>query len=198
MNSLKWPKRLLVVAPHADDEVIGCGGTMAIAAEQGSEVSVVVMACGGIKHRHLTNTAEISTRISELEACSHHLGVRECTVLFKGKDMRLETIPMLELVSSLDKILDKGKFDEVLLPQPSHNLDHRITCEAVLTALRPGCRRSFPSLVALYERTSSGWRNQDTLSGKMYINISQVFNKKITAFSSYKSQIQPYPHPNSL
>jgi LmbE family N-acetylglucosaminyl deacetylase len=198
MLNTKWPRNLLVVAPHADDEAIGCGGTIAIAAEQGTKVTVVVMAAGGIRHRHLSEACDISTRIAELEACSQHLGVSQVQVLFKGKDMSLEAISMLELVTALDHILDIGEYEEVFLPQPSHNLDHRITCEAVFTALRPGCRRPTPSLIALYEGTSTSWRPQDLPSGQLYVDITQHIQKKMDALAEYRSQIRQFPHPNSL
>lgn len=194
----QWAQRILVISPHADDEVIGCGGTIARAVEGASEVTVVVMSIGGVKHCHLNVMASTDERLSELAACSGRLGVSNWHVLFPEKDMRLETIPMLEIVTSLDHILDKGGFEEVYIPLPSHNIDHRITYEAALSSLRPGVRRISPTLVAAYEDTVINWRPDGLNSGHLYVDISPLIEKKIAALEEYHSQLRPYPQTTSI
>jgi N-acetylglucosamine malate deacetylase 1 len=194
----QWAQRILVISPHADDEVIGCGGTIARAIEGASEVTVVVMSIGGVKHCHLNVIASTDERTSELAACSRRLGVSNWYILFPEKDMRLETIPMIEIVTSLDHILDEGGFEEVYIPLPSHNMDHRITYEAALSSLRPSARRISPTLVAAYEGTVINWRPHELNSGQLYVDISSFIDKKIAALEEYHSQLRPYPHTTSI
>lgn len=189
-------KRILVMSPHADDEVIGCGGMITRAVIAGVNVTVVVMATGGIKHYHLMEMSSIENRVAELKTCSQRLGVSRTEVLFPGKDMNLETIHSLELVSALDNVLNEFEYDECYLPEPSYNKDHRITYESAMAALRPGARR-YPLLVATYESATSGWWNKVTAGGQLYVDITSTIENKLFSLESYQSQIRSFPHPAS-
>lgn len=192
----KTVKSILVISPHADDEAIGCGGMIALATKAGISVTVIVMATGGVKHLHLEKMSTTEKRISEFKTCAHRLGVSNTNVIFPDKDMRLETISSLELVTALDTVLNNNEFDECYLPEPSHNIDHRITYESAMAALRPGARK-FPLMVATYESTNSSWWNNAAMRGKLYVDISSTIEDKIFAFEAYLSQIRSYPHPIS-
>jgi LmbE family N-acetylglucosaminyl deacetylase len=188
-------KRILVVAPHADDEVIGCGGMLAAEAAAGTQIALVVMAMGGVKHCHLDDAATIADRVAEMEAAARHLGIGSTRVLFPGKDMRLESVPMIELVTALDAVLAEG-CDECYFPEPSHNLDHRRTHEAVLAALRPAGRQA-PRLVATYEGTVVGWPSPAGPGGRLYVDVTTTLEAKVAALLAYRSQARTYPHPTS-
>lgn len=189
-------KRIIVVAPHADDEVIGCGGMITLACEAGINVTVIVMAAGGVKHRHLEEISTTDKRVSEIKTCALRLGVSRTEVLFPGKEMCLETIPSLDLVTALDKVLDESEYDECYLPEPSHNIDHRITYESAMAALRPGAMHH-PFMVATYEGTTSGWWNKVATVGRLYVDITSTIEKKMFALEAYQSQIRSFPHPIS-
>lgn len=188
-------RRLLMIAPHADDEVIGCGGAIAKAVSQGTRVDVVVMGLGGILHRSANEAVSNEKRHAELAASNKLLGVTGCKVLYPGREMRLHEIPLLELVTALDAVLDEG-YDEIYLPPADHNGDHRRTHEAALAALRPGARR-LPDLIAVYESVSSSWVAA-AAGGSMYIDISDHIGTKLEALRCYSSQLQEYPHPVSV
>jgi LmbE family N-acetylglucosaminyl deacetylase len=108
--------------------------------------------------------------------------------------MRLESVPMFDLVSALDTILDEG-YDEVYLPLLDHNADHRRTHEAALAALRPGARPT-PAMVAVYETASI--ESPASTAGWLYVDIAHCIESKIAALRCYASQIQEYPHPRSV
>lgn len=189
--------RILIISPHADDEVIGCGGLIALTSKAGIEVTIVVMATGGVKHCHLQEKATTDNRISELNKSAKRLGVSITKVLFPEKDMNLSTIPELEIVTMLDNVLNECEYDECYIPEPNHNLDHRITYESAMAAMRPGARK-YPSMVATYESTNSGWWDRSTIHGQLYINITSVIENKVNALEAYKSQLHPFPHPISI
>jgi N-acetylglucosamine malate deacetylase 1 len=187
-------RRLLVIAPHADDEVIGCGGTIAKAAAGGARVDLVVMAVGGVRHRHVDEAVPIGVRQAELAASSKVLGIASSKVLYSGHEMHLEAIPMFDLVSALDAVLDEG-YDEIYLPPADHNSDHRRTHEAAVAALRPGARPT-PAMIAVYETLSGGW--PVPAGGWVYVDIAEHIDSKLAALRCYASQIQAYPHPRSV
>ena len=190
-------KNILVISPHADDEVIGCGGMIAMASDLGHKVIIVILATGGIKHCHLSTEATLKKRIAEIEKASELLGVASFEVLFPGKDMQLEGIARLDIVSKLDDVIGRETFHEFYIPEPSHNLDHKITYEASMAALRPGLSVSNKALIATYESTTANWFGCTPENGRYYLDISEKLNLKLNALKEYKSQIREYPHPVS-
>lgn len=189
-------KSTLIIAPHADDEVIGCGGAAALATERGERVVLLVMATGGVKHHHLDQCATVSERCVELQASCNVLGIADYRVLFPGHDMQLERMWMLDIVTALDAVVRSESFDEVYIPEPSHNRDHQITYDAAIAALRP-CGGSSPNLIAAYEGTSLTVDLAVPRCGDLYVNIASSLSKKCNALRAYKSQIREYPHPTS-
>ncbi len=189
-------KKILVISPHADDEVIGCGGMITLAGKAGIDVTVVVMATGGVKHCHLMEAAQTENRVAEFKMCAQRLGVSRTEMLFPGEDMNLVTIHSLELVSALDNVLNESDYDECYLPEPNYNKDHQITYKSAIAALRPGARR-YPLLVATYESTTSGWLNKATAGGQLYVDITSTIKNKLFSLKAYQSQIRSFPHPTS-
>jgi LmbE family N-acetylglucosaminyl deacetylase len=188
---------ILVVAPHADDEVLGCGGLIAKRVAQGQEVQVVVCGLGGLRQRGLAQMPTIAERRDEFEAAGKVLGVAGTSVLFAGQDMRLDTLPRLTLVSALDAVLDLRPYTEIYLPAPSVNHDHRVVYEAMLSALRPTVARPALLRIAAYEYAMSGWPHATSDGGNYYVSITETLAAKLKALECYPSQIRPYPHPCS-
>lgn len=188
--------KILVIAPHADDEVLGCGGLIAKQAARGDEIHLVIMAIGGLRQRHLNSAPTAEERWAEVLEVANILGLTKVQALYEGMDMRMDTVPQVELVSSIDAILDREDYDEVYLPCPSHNHDHEAVSQASLAALRPAAHVT-PGLIAQYEYYY-GWAQPSMPGGKMYVDISAYIEVKERALQAYKSQIRPGPHPASL
>lgn len=190
-------RRVLVIAPHADDEVIGCGGMIAGLCASGAAVDVVVMSAGGVRHRHHAEAMPARQRTSELVASAAVLGVRQTTILFSGKEMLMDTLPQRDLVSALDAVLDALAYDEVFVPPRDQNADHRACHDAALSALRLGARAA-PSLIATYETApESSWGAAQASSPTLFVDISDFWETKMRALACYASQVRPPPHPRS-
>jgi LmbE family N-acetylglucosaminyl deacetylase len=188
---------ILVLAPHADDEVFGCGGMMARRAAEGDNIHVVVFAVGGLKHRHLEQEATTAARLEELKHANDILGVSDTTVLFEGMDMRLDTVPQVEIVSRLDDLMESN-YDEIYFPYSSFNHDHQTVFNATYSALRMKGGNQAPIMSALYEYPEIGWNPTEVKGGKLYVDITDHLETKMRALSAYKSQIRPHPNPLSL
>lgn len=190
--------RLLVLAPHADDEVLGCGGYILRRVSEGHTVDVVVASISTVHQAGDVLKSSAETRKSEMVEAARRLGVSDTSVLFQGYENRLDTLPIVEIITALDGILGETPYDEVLLPYPSHHQDHRIMFDAALSALREkGAARS-PSLIALYEYPYIGWSNGDVRGGKYYVDIGDRLDGKLHALAAYETQVCPAPHPTSL
>jgi LmbE family N-acetylglucosaminyl deacetylase len=186
---------ILVIAPHADDEVLGCGGLIAKRVAQGHAVHVVVCGMGWGDYR--TTQADLPTRQAELSAAAAVLGVATTQVLYPGGDMRLDTLPRVELVSRFDAVLAERPYAEIYLPCVSVNNDHRVVYEAMLSALRPTVVRPALRRVCAYEYALSGWPHATSDGGNYYVSIAETLDAKLKALACYASQLKPYPHPCS-
>lgn len=193
-------KNTLIIAPHADDEVLGCGGFIWQQTNDGKKVDVAIVALGGIHHPHLTTAASYEQRYRELEKSSAILGCQIAGVLFPNMDMRLDTVAMVDLVSKLDEIIFTGKYDSVLLPYPSLNHDHKIVFDAAWSALRPHHKQTVKT-VALYEYGYVYHQPANSLSpsgGKLYQPLTkEAYRAKIEALHCYLSQLRPAPSPTN-
>ena len=178
-------KSILVVAPHADDEAFGCGGTIAKWTEQGARADLVVMAVGIHTYDPI--------RVQECSKACDMLGFTEERHLFPGKESLLDTLPRAEIVTQLDRILNEHQYNYVLLPYPSHHQDHKVTCEATIASLRLGAHH--PCNVLMYEYT---YPDYSISGGKFYVDISRTINKKLAAIAFYRSWVKQYPHPASV
>lgn len=190
-------KRALVISPHADDEVIGCGGTIARLADLGWPVRVLVMACGGIRHRHLQEMATVEERSAELRNAARVLGVSETNILFPGQDMALDTMAQAKIVAALDREIDTFAPDIVLIPLPDTNVDHSVTHLAAMAALRPTAHGGLAGTVLGYDTATSFWGGSQAPHGWLFVDIQDQLARKIAALRCYKSQIQKAPHPVS-
>ena len=187
-------ERILIIAPHADDEVLGCGGLIEKACRYKNEVKVVVIAVGDITHPHNPQTVQADTRIKELKDALAVLGCHDFEVMYKDKDSLLDTIPKNEIISKLDQIINNYMPTIVFIPLPSYHQDHVVLFETCFAALRPKPTQ-FIKLIAMYEYPLSSWYYQRFWNtGELYLDLSQTIQKKIEAFIQHKSQRRPPNH----
>ena len=187
-------ERILIIAPHADDEVLGCGGLIEKACRYNNQVKVIVIAVGDIIHPHNDKLVLATTRIKELQEALEVLGCGDFEVLYNDKDSLLDTIPKNEMISKLDKIIDSYKPTMVFIPLPSYHQDHNVLFETCFAALRPKPHQ-FIKLIAMYEYPLISWQYQKFWNtGELYLDLSHTIQKKIDAFLKHTSQKRPPPH----
>ena len=184
-------ERILIIAPHADDEVLGCGGLIEKACRLNNQVKVIVIAVGDIVHTHNNQLVLASTRIKELQDALEVLGCYDFEVLYNDKDSLLDTIPKNELITKLDKIINSYDPTMVFIPLPSYHQDHIVLFETCFAALRPKTNQKI-KLIAMYEYPLISWQYQKFWNtGELYLDISQTVQKKIDSFLKHASQRRP-------
>jgi LmbE family N-acetylglucosaminyl deacetylase len=187
---------LLVVAPHPDDEVIGCGGLMAKVKAEGGEVYVVVITVGD--HLQYGGESITAPRVEEATQANEFLGTKEFWVEHEDDEfhLRLDTLPQKDLIDCIEFHLHRSEPTIVALPSPSYHQDHRAVHQAGITACRPrpSNLKPFASTVLSYEVTSWG----ETFTPNFYVDISDFLDKKLEALKLYKSQMREDPHPLSV
>ena len=187
-------ERILIIAPHADDEVLGCGGLIEKACSYNNQVKVIVLAVGDIIHPHNDQLVTATTRIRELQEALAFLGCNNFEVLYNDKDSLLDTIPKNEIITKLDEIINSFHPTMVFIPLPSYHQDHTVLFETCFAALRPKPHQ-FIKLIAMYEYPLISWQYQKFWNtGELYLDLSQSIEKKIDAFLKHTSQQRPPNH----
>lgn len=198
--------KVLVITPHADDETLGCGGTIARCVAEGAEVGVLLISTDTVEHYGREQTqVEAATREREFNAAMDILGVQHTDVLFPESEvhMRLDMLARRDLVSALERqsplSFDRFRPDLVFFPAPSYNQDHAAVHEAVLTACRPHlpADKPFARVVLSYEQPQLAW-STSPFRPDIHIDISDYLDLKLRAYECYSSQHHPEPHHGSV
>ncbi len=191
-------KRLLVVSPHPDDEVIGCGALLAHAKRVQCEVFVLYV-CVGKCRQLVTGETEESTRLNELAAVAKKCGFRH-KVLFIGREfVRLDTVAQKDLIDPIEDLISEFKPDVLCIPPPeSYDQDHRATYTACITALRPVPRkiRHFVPTVLVFEEPYT-WTTGGSLRPNVYLDSTDLEGDKVALMKLYRSQDRDFPFSRS-
>jgi len=201
-------QRLLIIAPHADDECFGCAGTMARIKRLGGEVYVLVCSVGDLKHYNGTGGIVAgSTRAEELAQVMEFLRVDDWDILYRDAEthLRLDMIPRRELIAKFEResklALDRLKPTILAIPTSSYNQDHEAVFRAAFTAARPGVPsvKPFQPLVIGYDNTSLFWSlEREKFHPNFYVDISDFLEDKLRALSMHRSQMREPVHHSSV
>ena len=184
--------KVLVISAHTDDEILGCGGTIARLVEGGDEVFICIV-CESVSARGRDDFSKMEELAKE---SAQILGVNDIYFL-RFKDQRLDEKSLLDLNKAIEEVVQKVKPDIVFTHYIDDlNKDHRIVSESTLVATRPFSSQI--KKVYQYEVVSSTELGFKEFKPNTFVNIAKTINKKIKAFSKYESEIEEYPHPRSI
>ena len=186
-------KRVLVIAAHPDDEVLGCGGTIAKHVKDNDIVKSLILCEGETMRSQSTDE-----KVKAIEKAAMILGL-ESSSCVGLPDQHLDTIPIVDVIAPIEKIVDDFKPNIVYLHSGADiNKDHQIVFDAALVALRPKLK-FVEAIYSFYIVGSTEWGYPRSFSPDTWVGFgSNIMKKKIEAFSLYDSEICAYPHPRSL
>lgn len=195
---------VLVVAAHPDDEVLGCGGTIARLAKEGNSVYTLILGEGITSRDETRNRRKREKEIKEfrlqIERANKMVVVRD-TFVFDFPDNRFDTVALLDIVKTIEKVKKDVNLDTIFTHHWGDlNIDHRITFQAVMTAFRPVNGETVKEIYSFEVPSSTEWNAPIPASYFMpnyFIDISHTLKLKIEAMKEYKSEIREYPHPRS-
>jgi N-acetylglucosamine malate deacetylase 1 len=193
-------KSILCFVAHPDDEVLGLGGTLIKHAEQGDEINIVIFSLG--ETSKLKKDISISQRYKSAKECSKRMGSKLLSIL-DYPDQKLDTVPKLKMIQTLEKIIKKLMPDIVYTHHDGDiNHDHQIVSHVVLTALRPMSTIGLKCEVRTFETISSTeqspYIDRYIFKPNFFVNINNIWGKKINAVKAYKNELGNYPHPRSI
>jgi LmbE family N-acetylglucosaminyl deacetylase len=195
--------KVLVVAAHPDDEVLGCGATIARLAQEGHEIHIAILA-EGITSRYSQRAEADPSLLRDLHADSRQaasmLGAVDVS-LHGLPDNRLDTVPLLDVIKIVEALIDKISPSRIYTHHGGDlNIDHAVVNRAVLTGTRPvpGCP---VREIYLFEVPSSTeWAFQqfeNSFRPNTFVDVEQTLEVKIRAMACYRSEARAFPHPRS-
>lgn len=193
-------KSILVIAAHPDDEILGCGGTIARLVKEGYEAYTLILSGGKASRNNVGNQIKEEKRKLEIEArkANAYIGVKE---LFFADfpDNKLDSIPLLDIVKSIELIKKKVNPEIVFTHfRNDLNIDHKITYDATITATRPLPGESVKEIYSYEVLSSTEWNFPISFSPEVFFDVTDYFECKINAMRFYESELREYPHSRSL
>jgi LmbE family N-acetylglucosaminyl deacetylase len=194
---------ILVLAAHPDDEVLGCGGTIARRVEEGEQVYIAILG-EGITSRYKERGEADQQLVDALKETSREvaelLGAKE-VYSHEFPDNRFDTVPLLDVVKTIEDLIDEVQ-PEIVYTQHGGdlNIDHNIVYRATLTATRPMVDCPVRKVYAYEVASSTEWAFQEfspPFRPNIFVEIEDTLGQKIEAMQMYETEARPYPHPRS-
>ena len=190
--------KVLVIAPHPDDEILGCAGTMARFAQEGHEVYVVIVTKAGPP---LFEPEQVEQGRQDALAAHRLLGVKE-TIFCDLPAAQIDTLAHQKVNQVLGDVVKKIMPEMVFVPfWGDIHLDHQCIFLSALVAVRPNQAR-YPAKIYAYEVLSeTNWHAPFAVQGfqpNVFMDISDFLAIKLQAFALHKSQVKAFPHERSL
>jgi LmbE family N-acetylglucosaminyl deacetylase len=190
--------RILVVAPHPDDEILGCGGTMIKHIEAGDEVYVCIATKGCMP---LFSTESVNKTRSEALECHKSIGVKK-TFFLDFPAAMMEKVERYEMNGKILDVIKEVQPDIVFIPHwGDMQKDHQMVADACMVALRPKYEPKVKSIFSYETMSETAWNApnvQNEFIPNVFVDISDTLNKKIKALSVFKSQLSEFPDARSL
>jgi N-acetylglucosamine malate deacetylase 1 len=205
---VNWGKqRLLVVAPHPDDELLGCGALINRVKRSGGQVFVLFLTVGDTRDFSQAGHSMRSEREREIEEVAKLFDLDGYHITLPGNNfhLRLDHQPQQRLIDLIERdgplSISEVRPSVVLLPEiTSYNQDHKSVAHAGITALRPGPweDRHQPSLVLMYEEVADGWSGEAISGRNFHVGVDPIdVDQKIAGLRCYASQWRTHPHTRS-
>jgi len=195
--------KVLVVAAHPDDEILGCGATAARLVAEGHEVHFAILGEGMTSR----NTQRADADLGQLEDLRRYAHAAAAKVGVKSlglhglPDNRLDTVPLLDIVKIVEELVNRHSPAVIYTHHGGDlNVDHGVVHRAVLTATRPTAGCPVREIYAFEVPSSTEWafqRIEPAFRPNVFVDITRTLETKIAAMECYESETRKFPHPRS-
>lgn len=187
--------KVLIIAPHPDDEILGCGGIIDKYKKRRHKVSLCIVTC---PYTPDWSEEYIATKKNEIEKAKNIIGID--TIYFLDfPTVKLDTIPQKEINDALSGVVREVSPEIVYIPHKGDlNKDHRTVFEAALVALRP-TNNKIRRILSYETLSETEWGQAiEPFIPNVYVDISENIKQKCDAMNAYQSEMRQAPHPRSV
>lgn len=190
--------KVLIIAPHPDDEVLGVGGSIAKYVENGDEVTACIVTKGC---QPLFSEEFVEKSREECKAADQFLGIKE-TIFLDFPAVMLEKVSRYELNDRLGKVIQELCPDTVYIPHRGDmQLDHKLVVDAAMVALRPKYKHKVKRILSYETMSETGWDVPNCMNEfipAVYNDISVFLERKLEALRFFTTQISDFPNSRSI
>jgi LmbE family N-acetylglucosaminyl deacetylase len=190
--------RVLVLAAHPDDEVLGMGGTIAVHAALRGDAVRIVCVTDGSSTQYPGDQGLRERKNDEARRAARELGVEDYVHL-DLPDMRLDTIPHVEVNRVVEEHVRDFGPDVVYTPHPDVNRDHGALFDSVSVATRPVPEQPVRRVLTYAPTSSTEWTpaGRNWFVPNWFVDVTETIERKLAAFACYETERREYPHPRS-
>ena len=190
-------KKILIVAAHPDDEVLGCFGTVARLIKEGYDAYTLILGEGKTSRDEVDENALKILR-EEIKKANEKIGIKK-VFIEHFPDNRFDSVDLLDIIKVISKVKEEVQPDIIFTHYKDDlNIDHQITYKAVITATRPMQNESVKEIYAFEILSSTEWNYPLSFSPDTFFDISDTLLLKVDAMKTYRSELCEYPHPRSI
>jgi len=197
-------KKIMLIAAHPDDELLGSAGTLLYYKKKGYEIKIIFLSDGessrgGVEKKKIKNLI-LKRKIQAIKV-SKLCKFKEPSFA-EFPDNHLDSIPLINIVKFIEKEIKEYKPTIIITHNENDlNIDHQLVFKAVVTATRPSTK-TFVDAIYCFETPSSTENNFSKLKASfnpnLFFDITKYINTKIKLLKVYKKELRPYPHARSL
>jgi len=195
---MKKNKRVLIIAAHPDDEVLGCGATVAKLVKEGYEAYTLILSQGITSRNTQTITKEIKNLNAEIKKANTVMGVKK-VFIEDFPDNRFDSVDLLDIINAINIVKEEIQPTTIFTHyEKDLNIDHQITYKAVITATRPMQNESVKEIYSFEILSSTEWNYPLSFAPDTFFDVKNTLKIKIKAMKKYKSELREFPHPRSI
>ena len=192
-------KKILILSPHADDEILGCGGFISKYSKHNYHINVLILTNANKGAPELYSSEKINQVRDEAKISNKFIGTKR--LFFENLPaLNLNNYPIYKISNIISKYILKINPETVLIPSANdiHD-DHKIIFKAAKVSMRNNNKNNIKKILSYEVLSETEWNeNEKSFNPNYYVSLDKSdINKKVKAFLKYKSQVKKYPHPRS-
>ncbi len=192
-------KKIFILAPHADDEILGCGGSISKFNKLGYHINVLILTNANLGAPEIYSSKEINLIRKESKIANDFIGTKK--LYFENLPaLNLRNYPIYKISNIISKYIKNIDPEIIFLPSAKDiHEDHKIIFHAAKIAIRPNKRNNLKKILSYEVLSETEWNeNEQSFNPNYFVKLRSLdIKNKIKAFQKYKSQVKKFPHPRS-
>ena len=192
-------KNILILSPHADDEILGCGGFISKFSKKNYDINVLILTNANIGAPEIYSSSKIDKIRKESKIANNYIGTKK--LFFENLPaLNLINYPIYKISNIINKYIKITNPEIILIPSANdiHD-DHKIIFKAAKVSTRPIKKSNLKKILSYEVLSETEWNeNEKSFNPNYYVCLDKSdIDKKVKAFLKYKSQVKKFPHPRS-
>ena len=192
-------KKILILSPHADDEILGCGGFISKYSKLNYQINVLILTNANIGAPEIYSAKDIKKIRNESKQANKLIGTKK--LFFENLPaLNLTNYPIYKITNIINKYIANIDPEVILIPSLNdiHD-DHKVIFRAAKVSLRFNKKSNVKKILSYEVLSETEWNeNEKSFNPNYFVTLSfSDLNNKVKAFLKYKSQVKNFPHPRS-